>query len=1625
MNHEEVTMNINKIKLDKTFKTIAQAFMFFAIATNAQAALTGLSTSPLVTSSSSSVLPNLLMVLDDSGSMDWDFMPDWANSGSTSLFRNADYNGIAYNPATTYNPPIFYDASGTANTTTYPSQTGTSPATGGNASATLAAPNWKQVKDDAYGIQSTSNSDLTNSANFYTFLSGESCTAANLKTCVAGAPSATYPFPAKLRWCNLAINATAASPAAGSCQAVRFEVGPAPLYDQARYPKPRTATITIISVSSTTVSSIKVNGLEILSGTTASSSTDTTVASRIAANINNCTFGISGNCTVVGYSASSGGGTTVTITAPGAITYTPVITSGGVTITAASAFVQGTVPGDNLLTVITPTVTSYPYPGTAAKASTRTDCAGTTCTYAEEMTNYANWWTYYHTRMQMMKTAATSAFATLSANYRVGYMSINDNTGNDFLNLDAFTGTQKGSWYAKFIAAYPNNSTPLRTALTKAGRLYAGQLDGTTLNGSTVVDPLQYSCQQNFTILSTDGYWNDSSGAKKIDGTTNIGNADGAEPRPFNDGATQLQSTSQLQTSQTQVAMSTSQIQKSTSNLQQTTTRLRKSTSSNSGYTWSSWSNTGSCTWDTSGTSRTQCAYNGTVTGPTNVGSCIAIDQSASTSGGTVWTGNKSVCQYTAFTAYAGASSCTAVAQSPGPTIFTVGTAVQCPTPNPVTTGPTFVASCTPAAASAGNGYTVTTCTTTPYLGSVPTGVSSCTAGVGLGPDYVHTNCNTVTTGPTVVAVCTPDTASASNDYTTTTCAAGSGGTSNTLADVAEYYYATDLRTVALGNCTGTPVPPSVSGNTLCSTPVSPATLDPLNNVPKSGDDANAAQHMTTFTLGLGASGYMQYDPNYALQSSGDYFDVKKGNAPNPPDLCGWQASGSCNWPVPVSNVQTTVDDLWHAGVNGRGAYFSATNPATLSSSLSTALAGVTARTGSSAAATTSNPNITSGDNFVFSSTFTSQEWDGELFRQQLDLTTGKTSSVIDWAAQALLDANTTRTIYTFDSAATNKLQAFSVTNFGSDANFTTPNISPLSQFCAAGPTCLSSTNQTNASGNNLVSFLRGDRTNEGIATDNSKFYHQRTHVLGDIVNAEAVYVKSVLYNYSDFGYSAFAASNATRTGVVYVAANDGMLHAFKAGGTTVVTGDGSGEELWAYIPSQMLPNLYKLADKNYAGQHQYYVDGTPVVGDICLSTSDCTTAVSAQWRTILVGGFNNGGRGYYALDVTDPAAPKALWEFTDANMGKTYGNPKITKLKNGTWVVLVTSGYNNVSPGDGQGRLYVLDATTGLPVTSINGTGTINTGVGSAVATVAGCSAAPCPSGLAKIAVRVVNPSSDNTALEVYGGDLLGNLWRFDVNDDIGAAGFDAQLLAVLRGPSGNYQPITSKPEVGSISGYSAVFVGTGSYLGGGDLSDTTQQSIYAIKDPLTGTSPPSSVAIYDNPRSFGGFVQQTQTTTTCPVSAPTTLCASGQIVRTSSNNVVNFATDNGWFFDLPDGVGGTIPSNGSERANTDPVLALGTLGFTTNVPNSNACTVGGYSYRYFLDYRTGAAVSTSTGNVVGTRLGNALATRPVYVRLPNNTIVELTRLSEGTTVTSNVPIGGGASATRRTSWRELTTDQ
>ena len=896
------------------------------------------------------------------------------------------------------------------------------------------------------------------------------------------------------------------------------------------------------------------------------------------------------------------------------------------------------------------------------------------------------------------------------------------------------------------------------------------------------------------------------------------------------------------------------------------------------------------------------------------------------------------------------------------------------------------------------SGGLTTSCRQVPYDG--PTAVDSCTPGTSS--DGVTTTCQTNTSGPTPVQSCTADSPDSSNHWTTTTCT----GTSNTLADVAEYYYKTDLRDSSLSptSCDG-----ALVGTDVCQ-----------NNVPTVGRDSASWQHMTTFTLGLGARGRMVFSPTYLTDVSGDYYSVKNGVPYNPstPSICSWQTSGACNWPTPdVLGTPENIDDVWHAAVNGRGTYFSATDPASLATGLSSTLNSLKTITGSSAAATTSNPNVAMGDNYVFSSFFTTVDWTGELIRQQIDTTTGvlpiyneTDTATYDWSARDRLDANTSRTIYTYNTS-THSLQAFTSANFASSPYFNTPNIASLTQFCTNGAaTCLDSVSQASpsqadAAGANLVNYLRGDRSHEGTVNDPgtpTAYYRQRTHILGDIVDSEAVYVRGSLNQYADAGYSLFVTANATRQPMVYVGANDGMLHAFYAAdGSSGIVG---GNEAWGYIPSLVLPNLYKLADENYTNHHQFYVDSTPTVSDICVS--QCSEAANAVWKTILVGGLNAGGRGYYALDITNPSSPNVLWEFTDSNLGYTYGNPIITKLNDGTWVVLVASGYNNVVPGDGQGRLYVLNATTGAIIHQMSN------GVGDATT----------PSGLARINAWVNNAAVDNTSLRVYGGDLQGNLWRFDLNATTGS--YDAQLLVTLKDAAGNAQPITAKPELGKVSGTAVVYVGTGKFLGTTDLVNTSQQSFYAVKDTLAiqGT------AILGNPHNFtcsttgttSCFVQQTVTNATCP--SGSSACSSGQAVRTSTNNVMDFGTNSGWYVDL---------ANNGERTNTDPTLALGSLVFTANTPSVSSCTVGGYSYIYILNYLTGAAgiatanttsgATTASNAVAAVMLGNVFATRSTVVELPNYTLVGITRLSNGTTVTTNIPPLDSSGPLRRISWHEL----
>ena len=534
---------------------------------------------------------------------------------------------------------------------------------------------------------------------------------------------------------------------------------------------------------------------------------------------------------------------------------------------------------------------------------------------------------------------------------------------------------------------------------------------------------------------------------------------------------------------------------------------------------------------------------------------------------------------------------------------------------------------------------------------------------------------------------------------------------------MAQYYYANDLRPDMIDDVPGSGVAPE--------------------------DDTATWQHMTTFTMGLGVPGTMIYTTDYktTTDTTNDFYRLRQGDPTKP------TSNGTVDWSVPVETSTggdaRQLDDLWHAAVNGRGLFFSANNPDDVVSGMQGALTGIKARKGSAAAAATSNLEPVAGDNFAYTASYTSVDWTGELEAHEIDLTTGLVLPAVVWSAMGQLDTLTknacdNRTIYLFrgDGTATNNLVNFTwnsdtctsgaptgspatALNATEKAYFDLTSVSPaLNQW-----PLMSSAQQTAATGANLVNFIRGQRGYEGfVANDVNSLYRTRKHVLGDIVNAQPVYVKAPFAQYEDAVsplYSSCSQSaNADRTPLVYAAANDGMLHAFYAGSTPA--NQCCGQEAWAFIPTTVLKNLYRLADYKYNVQtnHVYSVDGTPTVGDFY----DNRTGEKA-WKTLLVGGLNGGGspsvgyQGYYALDVTDPANPKGMWEFKrttacasapwgqsgDCHIGYTFSNPVITKIQDGTatgkWVVFVTSGYNN---DDGNGYLYILDAATGVIIDRI-----------------------------------------------------------------------------------------------------------------------------------------------------------------------------------------------------------------------------------------------------------------------------------------------------------------------------------
>lgn len=637
-------------------------------------------------------------------------------------------------------------------------------------------------------------------------------------------------------------------------------------------------------------------------------------------------------------------------------------------------------------------------------------------------------------------------------------------------------------------------------------------------------------------------------------------------------------------------------------------------------------------------------------------------------------------------------------------------------------------------------------------------------------------------------------------------------GIKNTLADVAMKYWKADIQ------------------------------LNIDNKIRPGKDDPSYWQTMTNYMVGLGVRGSL--DPLVDL-----------------PAL----TAGTKSWPAPSSSVSlpANIDDLWHAAVNTRGAYYSANDPASLALAIQNSLTGAQGGGGATAGVATISSVLENG-NRKYVPTYDGNTWSGNISAQPLDANGQATAAV--WNAAARLPAWNARNIFTWDS--------------GSAAGV------------AFDWAALSATNKTamTSGSANLVNFLRGDHSEETSLTYPLRPYRERKDeagnpfVLGDFVNSNPLLIKGLFDGgYSGLGlggstaYQTFMVAKAKRDAVLFVGGNDGMLHGFKDVNLPA-TATTDGRELFAYVPLAVYPNLAKLSDKNYgttAVPHQFYVDGPQSESDAYIpgpgyaafsGQPSCATGATC-WRNLLLGSLGAGGRAIYALDVTSSPtlnASNILWEITsdsESDLGYVIAPIEVGVLPNGKWVALFGNGFSSTN---GRATLFMVDLAS-RAVTKLNVDVSGNNGLGGVG----------------------VQRNASGEIINLYAGDLKGNLWKFDY--DTATAGFvvsnSASALFTATSVTSVAQAITQPPSIfdHSLGGKIIVF-GTGKLFETTDRSNTDTQSIYGIWDkPLDTETRPMSRSIL-KPRSLA--VQ------------PGTVA--GTTFYTLTGSPVDWVNERGWVVDL-----------------------------------------------------------------------------------------------------------------------------
>jgi len=690
-----------------------------------------------------------------------------------------------------------------------------------------------------------------------------------------------------------------------------------------------------------------------------------------------------------------------------------------------------------------------------------------------------------------------------------------------------------------------------------------------------------------------------------------------------------------------------------------------------------------------------------------------------------------------------------------------------------------------------------------------------------------------------------------------------------TLGDIAAYYWKNDLR-------------PDIDN----FVPTTDAVEDDNNEgIRETLADPAFWQHMMTFGIGFGVEGSVSRDSAVSAALDGT----------------------AINWWGGSSN-QNKINDLLHASVNGRGDFFSAGDPATFKVELEGLLDRYLGRAGSASGVDFNVATIEAEDALVFSSKFDPNGWSGELEARTVSKgSSGSPADVEDsvaWSARAALDNLNPddRVVLTYNSEDGEGVA------FRSESKFWGA-LDPGQRLDLA-------VDADETLAKKRLDYLRGKRkeTFESENSGDGKLFRQRQHLLGTMVNSTPRFVgapDSGWPNEKKIGdglYTVYHNQKIDRTPIVYVGANDGMLHGFKA----TDPADGGGGEVLAYVPSFVSSTeedegLHYLTEPGF--DHRFYVDLNLEVVDVY---SKGRENGSTDWRTVLIGGARAGAKGIFALDITNPddfsednADELVLWEFTHPDLGYITEPPQVALMrwpdKKVKWTVFVPTGYNSGKTG-----FFMLDLEGGLDGAWSN----------SEVEYHSFKAGGPGLSPLTLVDTDLETGELDYLVDRVYAGDLDGNLWvaEIDVNGVVDTA-HDGRAYFSTGG-----DPITSAPAVG-LGGENSgtdpnlmILFGTGKYLETGDHGYTGDRHFYSVHE----VSNVSNTLTKNDLLNVGWK----------------NLGAGERQIKDGEDDRVDYKTKNGWYVELP---------TSGERVVNYPIIRGEYVYVNTLIPSSDPCLGGG----------------------------------------------------------------------------------